>query len=339
MPFPRSACAVALAAMLATVGCSSSAPELSSGGAAVPPPPIAEVVSFGDSWTDAGTFGFLYGTADGGSWAQLLAGRYGADQEPNRLVERAEDGSVLEASVGGLNYAEGGAVVAPLTDDPGDTPRAVTAQLAAFLDERGSFEPDQLITVWAGGNDILAELAGAGDEDRATRFATGELTGTELAQAALDVVDAAHREAALVADMLDAGARRVAVLNVIDQGITAQGPGIEAGGNALAGALTTTFNRALAEALPDDARVHMVDVAGLFAAVEADPAAYGYEVVDGDACTNGDAYCGSDAWVTPDAARTYAFAGYGHFTTATRELIAGLVHDEAAKTWGLRPRG
>jgi phospholipase/lecithinase/hemolysin len=80
--------------------------------------------------------------------------------------------------------------------------------------------------------------------------------------------------------------------------------------------------------------VHLVDVAGLFAAVEADPAAYGFEVVDGDACTNGDAYCGSEARVSPDAERTYAFAGYGHFTAATRELIAGLVHDEALKTWG-----
>ncbi|MCU1603668.1 MAG: hypothetical protein JWP46_133 [Modestobacter sp.] len=88
--FPRSACAVALAAVLAAAGCSSSAPESSSGGAVVSPAPIAEVVSFGDSWTDAGTFGFRYGTAEGGSWAQLLAGRYGADQEANRRVVHDE---------------------------------------------------------------------------------------------------------------------------------------------------------------------------------------------------------------------------------------------------------
>lgn len=332
-PFPRSARAVALVALLAATGCSS-AVQVSSGGGAGPFAPIAEVVSFGDSWTDAGTFGSVFGTAEGGSWAQRLAGKYGAGQEPNRRIERAEDDSVVEDAVGGLNYAEGGAVVGTPTDDPGDTPKTATAQLAAFLDEYGSFESDQLVTVWAGANDVLAGLAGTGDDDQATRFPAGELTGSELAKAAVDVADAAHREAALVDHMLDAGAGRVVVLNVIDQGITAQGPGIAPGGNALAGEITTTFNMALAEALPGDSRVHLVDVFGLFASVEADPGSYGFDVVDGDACTNGQAACGSDDWASPDADRTYAFAGYGHFTAATRELIADLVHDEAVKAWG-----
>jgi outer membrane lipase/esterase len=154
-----------------------------------------------------------------------------------------------------------------------------------------------------------------------------------MAEAAVDVRAAARREAELVGDMLGASARWVAGLTVIDQGITAQAPGIRAGGNAEAGALTTTYNQALAAALPHDPRVQLVDVAGLFDDVRAHPAAYGYAVVDGDACTNGGPRCDPDDWKTPDADRTFAFAAYGHFTTATRQLVAGFVADQAAQAW------
>src|SRR6185312_10788302 len=98
------------------------------GRAAAFPQPVAEVVSFGDSWTDAGTFGVVFGTAGSRSWAQLLAQRYGAVQEPNRRVQHSSDGAVRELPVGGLDYAEGGAVVGPLAAGPGGTPRPVSAQ-------------------------------------------------------------------------------------------------------------------------------------------------------------------------------------------------------------------
>jgi outer membrane lipase/esterase len=340
---PRSVLAVAVTAVLATSGSSISAPD-AAGHAAAVPAPVGEVVSFGDSWTDAGTFGYVYGTAGGGSWAQLLAAEYGADQEPNRRVQRGGDGTVSGTPVGGLNYAEGGAVVSPPTADPedvplptadpDDVPRPVSAQLAAFLRQHGRFAPDEMVTVWAGANDILSILHGSGDADRARRFTTGQLTAAEMAEAAVDVQAAARREAALVSDMLRASARWVAVLTVIDQGITAQAPGIQAGGNAEAGALTTTYNQALAAALPHDPRVALVDVAGLFADVQVHPAAYGYRVVDGDACTNGGPRCDPGEWKTPDADRTFAFAAYGHFTTATRQLVARFVHDQAGQAWG-----
>jgi outer membrane lipase/esterase len=329
----RSVLAVTVAAVLATSGSSVPVPD-PAGHAAAVPRPVAEVVSFGDSWTDAGTFGYVYGTAGGGSWAQLLAAEYGADQEPNRRVQRTDDGTVSRTTVGGLNYAEGGAVVAQQTADPDDVPRPLTAQLAAFLHQHGRFAPGQMVTVWAGANDILAALRGDGDADRAHRFATGRLTPAEMAQAAVAVRAAARREAALVSDMLAASARWVAVLTVIGQGITAQAPGIQAGGDAEADLLTTTYNRSLAAALPHDPRVRLVDVAGLFADVRVHPAAYGYTVVDGDACTNGGPRCDPGDWKTPDADRTFAFAAYGHFTTATRQLVAGFVHDQAGEAWG-----
>jgi hypothetical protein len=64
-----------------------------------------------------------------------------------------------------------------------------------------------------------------------------------------------------------------------------------------------------------------------------EPGNYGFQVVDGHACTNAGFSCSPEAWVTPDADRTYAFAGHGHFTAATRGLIADLVHDAAADAW------
>lgn len=325
----RPALAVAMSAVVAAT-CGAASPEPFPGRASASPRPVAEVVSFGDSWTDAGTFGFVYGTAGSRSWAQLLAQRYGAVQEPNRIVQQFSGGAVRETPVGGLDYAEGGAVVGPLETGAGGTPRPVSAQLAAFVRQHHRFAPGQLVTVWAGANDILAALHAPGDAGRTAR---GELTAAELAGADRSVVDAAHREATLVARMLSDGARWVAVLTVIDQGITAQEPGVEAGGKALASRLTTTYNQALVAALPRDPRVAVVDVAGLFAAVQADPEAYGYEVVDGDACTGGRPSCAAEDWERPDADRTYAFAAYGHFTAATRELIADFVHDEVGRAW------
>jgi phospholipase/lecithinase/hemolysin len=314
--------------------CGAASSQRFAGHPAASPRPVAEVVSFGDSWSDAGTFGFVFGTAGTGAWTQLLAQRYGADQEPNRRVQRSPGGGAVRAvPIGGLDYAEGGAVVGPLGAGTSGTPRPVSAQLAAFLHQHRGFTRGQLVTVWAGANDILAALNGSGDPDRASRFARGDLTDEELAEAARDVVGAAHREAALVDEMLRAGARHVSVLTVIDQGITAQEPGVEPGGDALASHLTATYNRALSAALPRDPRVGLVDVGGLFDAVRADPAAYGFDVVDGDACSRGRPSCGPADWQRPDADRTYAFAAYGHFTSATRELIAGFVQDEVSRAW------
>jgi phospholipase/lecithinase/hemolysin len=325
------ALAVAMAAVV-TATCEAATSEPFPGHPAAAARPVAEVVSFGDSWTDAGTFGYVYGTAGSRSWAQLLTQRYGADQEPNRRIQPSGDG-VREVPVGGLDYAEGGAVVGPVPAGAGTAPRPVSAQLAAFLRQHGRFSRDQLVTVGAGANDILAALNG-GNADRRSRFARGELTEAELGRATRDAVGAARREAALVAAMLTDGARWVAVLSVIDQGITAQEPGIRPGGNALASRLTTAYNAALVAALPRDPRVDLVDVAGLFDAVRDDPAAFGFAVVDGDACARGRPSCAVDDWQRPDADRTYAFAAYGHFTSATRDLVAGYVHDEVDRTWG-----
>jgi phospholipase/lecithinase/hemolysin len=290
--------------------------------------PISEVVSFGDSWSDAGTFGFVFGTSEGGSWPQLLAQEYGATQKSNRLA--AEDGT--ETKLGGANYAEGGAFVAPMSEDT-TGPKPMTTQLETYLEDHGSFRPDQLVTVWAGGNDIIT-LLGNGDPERTERFSTGTILPEELEQTTRDVIGLAQTEADFVQDIVDAGAEHVIVLNMIELGITDNADNVQDGGNHVLSALSLTFNAALSEALPAEPSVALFDAASLMRDVQGDPESFGYTVVDGDACTGGAYSCGPDAWVVPDADRTYAFAGYGHFTLGTRELIAKEVHELVTSTWG-----
>jgi phospholipase/lecithinase/hemolysin len=75
-------------------------------------PAITQAVFFGDSLTDAGTYGFRFTTMPGKTWAQHVAQRLGQSTEPNEHV--AAYGDVYQGKPGipgpgGLNYAEGGA--------------------------------------------------------------------------------------------------------------------------------------------------------------------------------------------------------------------------------------
>jgi phospholipase/lecithinase/hemolysin len=75
-------------------------------------PVITEAVFFGDSLTDAGTYGFRFTTMPGMTWAQHVAQRLGQSTEPNEHV--ATYGDVYQGKPGlpgpgGMNYAEGGA--------------------------------------------------------------------------------------------------------------------------------------------------------------------------------------------------------------------------------------
>ena len=45
--------------------------------------PIREVVSFGDSLSDAGTYGFRSTTMPSPTWNQMVAAHFGLRQEPN----------------------------------------------------------------------------------------------------------------------------------------------------------------------------------------------------------------------------------------------------------------
>ena len=75
-------------------------------------PPIRQVVSFGDSLSDAGTYWFRFTTNPGLTFAQHLALHYGQMPFPNQHMDQYQEafqGRRGETGPGGLNYAEGGA--------------------------------------------------------------------------------------------------------------------------------------------------------------------------------------------------------------------------------------
>ncbi len=284
---------------------------------------IRQVVTFGDSWSSAN---LVWGTRPGGSWSQLLAGKFGD-------VQTAD-------TTGGLNFARGGAFVAPISpySDDGTQPTPVTAQIDAYLAAHERFRRQQLVTVWAGGNDILAYLGSWSSGAAHEQFCTGTHTPAQLNTIATQVASIAERQMEVVRKVLDHGAKHVVLLDLIDMSLTANDPCVNADATAIIGVFTKLLNLATraqlaASGLANDRRVAFVPISELFNDIAARPANYGFEVIDGNACTTSDYACEPDAWVTPNADRTYVFAGWGHFTAHSRELIADRVYRVARATW------
>jgi len=281
-------------------------------------PPIREVVSFGDSLSDCGAFGFKPTTAPSPIWNQIVARHYGYDLGPNWVgkpdVPHADG---LEARAGGLCYAQGGARTA--IGKPGQPPIPGTVQLDRFLAEHGQFTDDQLVTVYLGTNDVLINFfkmnTALGKGDTATFGATRAV----VEQAAKDL-------AVLVRRMLDNGAKRIVVLNLYDLGATGF---IQA--NPLLTGLTEDFNATARAALQRDPRIIPVDTRAFFADLAANPAAHGFKhPMNEDACQTPtalgpDCYATPTKWKSPDADQTYMLVGMVHFTARTEALLADYV--------------
>jgi len=268
----------------------------------------------------------VWGTRPGGSWSQLLAGKFGD-------VQTAD-------TTGGLNFARGGAFVAPISpySDDGTLPTPVTAQIDAYLTGHERFRRQQLVTLWAGGNDILAYLGGWSSGAAHDRFCTGTHTPAQLNTIATQVASIAERQVGAVREVLDHGAKHVVLLDLVDMSLTANDPCVNADATAIIGVFTKLLNLATraelaASGLASDRRVAFVPISELFNDIAARPADYGFEVVDGNACSTPDYACEPDEWVTPNADHTYIFAGWGHFTAHSRELIAERVYRIARAAW------
>jgi outer membrane lipase/esterase len=282
-------------------------------------PPIREVVSFGDSLSDCGAFGFKPTTAPSLTWNQLVARHYGYDLGPN-WVGKKGDGTPTDATdsrPGGLCYAQGGARTA--TTMPSGLPLPGTAQLDRFLTDHGHFADDQLVTVYLGTNDVLINFF-------TMNAALGQGDPKALGGARGVVEQAARDLGALVQRMLDSGAKRVAVLNLYDLGAS----GFMDSNPHLTG-LAEDFNATLAEVLPHDRRIIPIDTHALFAGLAANPAAQGFtHPMNDDACETPrvlgpDCYATSAKWKSPDADQTYILVGMVHFTGRTEALLADYV--------------
>src|SRR5690349_9927245 len=109
-----------------------------------------QVVSFGDSLSDVGTYAPIAGAVGGGRfttnpgqvWAQDVAQYYGDTLSAAFTIDLAHE---LKAQ-SGLGYAQGGATVATpanqarfLTDVTGDIEMPVKQQIASYLSAHGGF--------------------------------------------------------------------------------------------------------------------------------------------------------------------------------------------------------
>jgi len=167
--------------------------------ASTPPPSgvSLQVVAFGTSLTDAGTYseqilpgfgGGRFTTNPGEVWAQKVSEYFGSTLSP-----AFEGGFGLPlTATGGLDYAQGGALVTgggvanTSAVIPGPSEQPVTWQLQQYLAQHGGFNANQLVLVEGGANEILGLLdnSGAGLKTFGTELAASTYPALISSQAA-----------------------------------------------------------------------------------------------------------------------------------------------------------
>ncbi len=305
----------------------------SSSGASGPAGGIAlQVVSFGDSLSDVGTFAPIASAVGGGRfttnpgqvWTQDVAQYYG-----DTLSAAFTIGITHQLSAqGGLGYAQGGATVATpanlndfLTDVIGNVEMPVNQQVSSYLSAHNSFNANQLVLVWAGSNDVLR--AGA------------------LPAAAQTVQTAATALAQIVGQIIQNGATHVVVVNVPNVGLSPEGIASTDGGANLT-QLSQIFNNSLNSALQAaglQGKVIQIDSYTWENQIIANFQANGFVVSNTSAAcdpakTPHDTalLCSPATYVTANADQTYMFADNLHPTTRLHTLFAQFVEQQIAKS-------
>lgn len=203
--------------------------------AATPPGGVnMQVVSFGTSLSDAGTYspviaqqfgGGRFTTNPGQVWAQNVANYYGGTLTPAVV---GGFGKALTAN-GGFDYAQGGSEVvnaqgigwAPNNLAATTTP--IVTQVANYLAANGSFNSNQIVLVEGGANDILANLNALLLAVQ-TDIAGGMTPQTALLkEVSTTLGTAAQQLVTQVATIVSKGATHVVFVNVPDIGQTPLG--------------------------------------------------------------------------------------------------------------------
>jgi outer membrane lipase/esterase len=266
-----------------------------------------------------------------------------------------------DASNGGTctDYAQGGARVTAAVgpgnaallnpSDPttysnaiGQLTVPVVTQIGNYLAHNGgTFNSDQLVTVFAGGNDIFINLATfqaevAGGMDQTT---AGTAAVTAMGQAGGEL-------AAYINQMIIAkGATHVVVVNLPDVSLTPLGIGSGAAAQGLIKSMTTTFNAQLQAGLTASNSLVVVDAFSASEDQVANSAQYGLSNVTTPTCTSSSSLvCTANtliAAVAPAAsgalasgANTYEYADTVHPTPYGYRLLSELVSEQMAiKGW------
>ncbi|NPT42178.1 lipase [Paraburkholderia sp. 1N] len=289
-----------------------------------------QVVSFGDSLSDVGTYAPLASAVGGGRfttnpgqvWTQDVAQYYGGTLSAAFTIDITHKLSAQN----GLGYAEGGATVATpanlsnfLVGVIGNVEMPVNQQVSSYLSAHGSFNSGQLVLLWAGANDVLR--AGA------------------LPAAAQTVQTAAAALAQIVGQIVQNGATHVVVVNVPNVGLSPTGIASSDGGANLT-QLSQIFNNSLNAALQADSlqsKVIQIDSYAWVDQIIANFQANGFTVSNtGQACNpattpdDTSLLCSPATYITANADQTYMFADDLHPTTHLHALFAQYVEQQIA---------
>ena len=228
-----------------------------------------QIVSFGDSLTDAGN---EYALTHGGN--PLTPPDYGGRHSNGKVwVEQFSDllgmTPATPNSIGGTNYAYSGYVISE-----------VVSTVTDYLDDvDGTADPDALYTIWAGGNDFK-------DVFLSTNLLANLLTLPDSVNGWADDISG------IVSTLHDAGARHFLVLNLFPLGDAPIGstvgsliPGLPERFNGYVGDFNTRLALDLESLAGSDSTydIKTLDTFALFERVIADPTAYGIENVTGRA--------------------------------------------------------
>ncbi|UXU87262.1 SGNH/GDSL hydrolase family protein [Burkholderia sp. S-53] len=328
------------------------------------PPPSGvkmQIVSFGDSLSDAGTYsqiklgfgGGRFTTNPGQVWTQLVATYYGDTLQP---ANQGGFGIPLQAT-GGLGYAQGGSRVTlqpgighadasvPNSDYAQATTMPIADQVKQYLTQHGSFNAGQIVLLNGGANDIFYQAAVA--------QAQGNTPAAQLA-AAQAIGLAAQQYAGIVQQIVAAGGTHVFVSNMPDIGGT---PLAVAGGTqAVFTQLSGLFNQTLVGTLQalkvDTTKYALLDIFTWQDGITANFQANGFTVSNtGTACNlqaminaakafgapmptafGSSLFCSPQTYTTANADQTYMFADTVHPSTHMGQLIAQFVEKQIAAT-------
>lgn len=319
-------------------------------------PRYDKVVSFGDSLSDSGTYNVgtvaALGAAGGGAgrftvnsptgsqlWVDHLAAQLGAPAPCAAETGLSPNipgvvGAPVTAHPGCFSYAQGGArITSPLGPNSaalqafgqtnlGLLAKPVANQMAAHLAAAGgSYSGRELVTVFAGSNDVFMVLSG---------LLAG--TGGDPVQAVADIAAEGASLAQLVrTQVVGKGALRVLVLTLPDiaktpfiRSLETLQPGI----SAQADVMVLAFNAQLVAGLRNLPGVQVGDVYSMNKAQLADPAQFGFTNVTTPACGpnalgSTSLVCNASNTVAADVA-SYYYADDVHPTPYTHSLLGQL---------------
>jgi outer membrane lipase/esterase len=321
----------------------------------------SNLVSFGDSLSDVGTYGVstikavgggqynVNGTVNGTSgknWTELLAAQLGvaapcpAQTGLKSVIPNIPAVAVVNKA-GCFGYGQGGSRVtnavgigniASYPADPsgalGQLTDPVFNQIQRHLAASGgSFKGDELVTVLAGGNDVFANLGAVG-------------AGAITPLAGVTAVGTAGGElAAYVKNLIVAkGAKYVVVVNLPNVSKTPFAYSLDAATQGLIQTMSTTFNDQLKKGL-EGVDVLLVDAYAQSDDQAANPAQYSISNGKLPACDlaktifASSLVCNATTLVTGDVSK-YQFADGVHPTPYGYQLLAQFVAKNlAAKGW------